>query len=199
MKKILVTGSLFISPDQEQILRESSFSVERLVVTKPTEAELIAAIKDKVGYILGGDERVTRKVIDAATKLKAIAFCGTDYEYFIPAWDYATKKGITLTNVPDGHTHAVAEWAQGAALSMNRGFFGQGSYTTVGLEGQTIGIIGLGHIGTRLKNAWCQPPTIDSILQHSSSSRPRNSSGPALCRYDDPAPEVRCRLPRCTL
>lgn len=150
MKKILVTDNVFVLPEHEQHLNASGFIVERLAKSTPGETELVHAIKGKVGYILGGNERVTRKVIDAADALQAIVFCGTGYKSFIPAWRYALQKGITIANIPDGHTHAVAEWAQAAALAMNRGLFAHDSITALGIEGQTVGIIGLGHIGRRL-------------------------------------------------
>jgi len=156
MSSILVTDTLFILPEHERQLQAAGFSTHRLPKLKADEAELAEAIKGKDGYILGGVERVTRPVIDAADRLKAIVFCGTDYQTFIPAWEHASDRGIMVANVPDGHTHAVAEWALSAALVMSRDFFGLGrtgavvSATTPGLEGQTVGIVGLGHIGSRI-------------------------------------------------
>ena len=150
MNKILVTGSLFVLPEHEQTLQAAGFAVERLYTAAASEEELISAVRGKVGYILGGNEQITRKVIDAADALKVIAHCGTDYKYFVPAWRHALQKDIAITNVPDGHGQAVAEWAQAAALAMNRSLFEQNSGTTRGIEDQTIGIVGLGHIGSRL-------------------------------------------------
>jgi phosphogluconate 2-dehydrogenase len=153
MKEVLVTDTLFVSQGQEQQLLDAGFAVARLPKPDATEEELIAAVAGKAGYILGGTERVTRTVIDAADELKAIVFTGTDYKSFIPGWQRATEKGIAIANVPDGHTHAVAEWAFAAALAMNRGFFelarnGTEQFrTTPGIEGQQVGIVGLGRIG----------------------------------------------------
>lgn len=154
--KILVTDSLFIGPEHETLIRDAGYDIERINKPKPTEEELIAAIKGKVGYILGGIEQVNEKVIDAGNELKVVSFPGIGYKDFIPAWEYATKKGITITNAPDGPTHAVAEWAITMALAMNRSIFelgkiGQKDFkTTNGIEGQHIGIIGFGRIGSHI-------------------------------------------------
>lgn len=154
--KILITDSLFIFPEHEKMLTDAGYEIERIDVPKPTEEQLIEGVKGKVGYLLGGLDSVTEKVIDAADELKAISFCGIGYKDFIPAWEYATKKGIAISNAPDGPTHAVAEWALTMALAMNRGIFdlGRGGtkdfMTTKGLEGQRIGIVGLGRIGREI-------------------------------------------------
>lgn len=154
--KILVTDSLFIALEHEVLIRNAGYEIERIDKSKPTEEELIAAIKGKVGYILGGIEQVTQNIIDAGSELKVISFPGIGYKDFIPAWEYATKKGIPITNAPDGPTHAVAEWAITMALSMNRSIFELGKIgekdfkTTNGIEGQHIGIVGFGRIGSHI-------------------------------------------------
>lgn len=155
-KTILITDSLFIFPEHEEKLGAAGYEIERLDKPEPTEDELVEAIKGKTGYILGGIEHVTEKVIDAADNLQAIAMTGIGYKEFIPAWEYATKKGIAIVNTPDAPTHAVAEWALTMALAMNRNIFDLGRLgekqflTTKGLENQNIGIIGLGRIGRHI-------------------------------------------------
>jgi D-3-phosphoglycerate dehydrogenase len=154
--KILVTDSLFILDEHVKKLEESSYEVVRLDKPQASEEELCQAIKGKTGYILGGIEKVTDKVIDAADSLKAIVFTGIDYKNFIPGWEATTKRGISIANVPDGPTQAVAEWAIGATLLMNRNFLDLGRTgdktfaTTKGAEGQKVGIIGYGRIGKRI-------------------------------------------------
>jgi phosphoglycerate dehydrogenase-like enzyme len=172
MNKILVTDSLFIFPEHVKTLEAAGYEVERLDKPAASEAELIDAVKGKVGYILGGIEKVTRPVIDAADELKAIVFTGVGYEAFIPAWEYAQSKGIILDKTPDGATQAVAEWAVTAALAMNRGFFrvgraGQESFLpTPGLEGLHIGIIGFGRIGSRIAEM-IKPFQVEGISYYS--------------------------------
>lgn len=156
MNKILVTDSLFIHEQHVARLAEAGYEVERLNEVQASEDQLVEAIKGKVGYILGGTEKVTQRVIEAADELKVISFTGIAVKDFVPAWEYAATKGIAVTNAPSGPTHPVAEWAITAALLMNRHFLELGStgtsdfMTTPGLEGQRVGIIGYGRIGQEI-------------------------------------------------
>lgn len=154
---ILITDSLFILPEHEARLKEAGFNLTRFNKAKASEGELCQAVQDKVGYILGGVEQVTEKVIDAANKLKVISVAAIGYPVFIPAWEYALQKGIAVTYTPDGPTQEVAEWAVTASLMMSRQFLDLGRVSqnsqfivTKGIEGQSIGIIGLGRIGSRI-------------------------------------------------
>lgn len=154
--KVLITDSLFIFPEHEKMLLDAGFEIERLDKPEATEEELIDAVKGKAGYILGGTEKITNKIIEAADSLKAIVFTGIGYKDFIPNYEYVTQKGIAIANTPDGPTHAVAEWAITMSLAMNRNIFDLGRVgekkfmTSPGLENQKIGIIGFGRIGQEI-------------------------------------------------
>ena len=154
--KILVTDTLFIYDKHVKQLEESGYIVERIEKSNPTEEELCEAIKDKVGYIVGGIEAVTEKVIDAADNLKAIAVVAIGYDFFVPAWKCALDKEILISYTPNGPTHEVAEWAITAALMMNREFLELGTIgnkqfaVTKGIESQVVGIIGMGRIGSEI-------------------------------------------------
>ena len=154
--KILITDSLFIFPEHEKMLVDAGFEIERLDKPEATEEELVGAVKGKTGYILGGTEKLTDKIIDSADSLKAIVFTGIGYKDFILNHEYVTQKGIAIANTPDGPTHAVAEWAVTMALAMNRNIFDLGRVgekkfmTSKGLENQKIGIVGLGRIGREI-------------------------------------------------
>jgi D-3-phosphoglycerate dehydrogenase len=156
MKSILITDSLFIHPEHEEKLRVAGFEIERLDKPQATEEELIKAIKGKDGYILGGIETLTNKIIDEADNLKVIVFTGIGYKDFIPNHEYVTSKGISIANTPDAPTHAVAEWSVTMALAMNRNIFDLGRsgekkfMTSRGIENQHIGIVGLGRIGKEI-------------------------------------------------
>lgn len=156
MKTILITDNLFVLPEHEQRLRDAGYEVMRLNKLRATEEELCEAIRGKTGYILGGLERVTETVIEAADKLEAIVVTATGYKTFLPGWQLATKKGIAIANTPDAPTQECSEWAVTAALMMNRHFLELGRVgneqfmVTEGLEAQKIGIIGLGRTGTRI-------------------------------------------------
>lgn len=174
MKSILITDSLFILPEHEAKLRGAGFEIERLDKPQATEEELIKAIKGKDGYILGGIETLTDKIIDEADSLKAIVFTGIGYKDFIPNHEYVTSKGISIANTPDAPTHAVAEWAVTMALAMNRNIFdlGRGGekkfMISKGIENQHIGIVGLGRIGKEISNMLqpFRPASISYFSKH---------------------------------
>jgi len=151
--QILVTDSLFVTSEYEQSIRTAGYDCVRLDKPKASEHELIDAIRGKIGYILGGIEEVTAPVIEAADKLQAMVFTGSGYREFIPAHSLATKKGIAIANAPGGNAAAVAEYTITLMLMMVRhalelGRTGQSKFkTTQSLRDQSVGIIGLGHVG----------------------------------------------------
>lgn len=132
--KILVTDSLFIFKEHEEALRNAGYEIERLDKPEATEEELVAAVKGKVGYILGGIEKITDRVIEAADQLKVITFTGSDWQYFIPGHDLATKKGIGIANAPGANSGAVAEYTLAFMLAMTREIFDLGRSAKKSLE-----------------------------------------------------------------
>ncbi|MGE5346758.1 MAG: 2-hydroxyacid dehydrogenase [Acidithiobacillales bacterium] len=105
-------------------------------------------------------ERVTREILAAAPHLKIVASCsvGTDH-IDLPA---CREKGIVVTNTPGVLTEATADlaWAlilavtrrlyEGEALARSGAWDGWKPLQLLGtgLQGKTLGIYGLGRIGT---------------------------------------------------
>jgi len=153
MKSILITDSLFIFPEHEQKLRDAGFEITRLDKPQATEDELVEALQGKHGYILSGIEHVTDKVINSTDTLEVISFTGSDWRHFIPGYEQAFQKGIKITNCPGANAQAVAEYTMSLMLTMTREIFDLGRTgtktfkTTKSLQGSTVGIIGMGHIG----------------------------------------------------
>ncbi len=153
---ILVTDSLFIFAEHESQIRAAGYEIERLDKPEASEDELIKQVKGKVGYILGGIEKITNNVVEAASDLKVIAFTGADPYGFIPAHELAIKKGIAITTTPAANSYAVAEYTLSVMLAMTRNLFELGRtgekkfQTTHSLSELTVGIIGMGNIGTRM-------------------------------------------------
>ncbi len=153
MKKILITDSLFIFKEHEDKLRKAGYEIERIDKANAGEEELIKAIKNKDGCILGGIEKVTDKVIEVANNLKVISFTGTDWRAVILGHELATKKGIHISSAPTANANSVAEYTVSIILSMTRNLFeltivGKRQFqTTKTLNSFTVGIIGMGVIG----------------------------------------------------
>ena len=151
--RILITDTLFIFPEHEEKLRAAGLELERLEKTEATEAELIEAIKGKAGYIMGGVEKLTAPVFEAADALKVVTFTGADWAHFMPGHEIATTKGIRITNTPGNTTVAVSEFAITLLLMMLRRTLqlgGPGSetfITTQSLPDVHVGVVGMGRIG----------------------------------------------------
>ncbi len=137
-------------------IRDAGFELTRLDKPKATEEELIEVVKGKHGYILGGIEQITDKVIASADVLEAICFTGSDWRHFIPGHESATQKGIAVANCPGANATAVAEYTMSLMLAMIRELFDLGRTgtktfkTTKSLQGSVVGIVGMGHIGEKV-------------------------------------------------
>jgi phosphoglycerate dehydrogenase-like enzyme len=179
--KILVTDTLFVYDEHVKKLEAAGYEVIRCEKPDSTEKELCELVKGKIGYLQGGIEKITDKVVDAADQLKVISVAAVGYEYFIPGWAHALEKGVTITYTPDGPTHEVAEWAIAACLLMNREFLDLGLVgekqfaTTKGIEAQNVGIIGLGRIGSAISEMLkpFRPASISYYAKHRHEDKER--------------------------
>ena len=119
---------------------------------KLSEDELAEMVKD---LIIAGTEPITKKVMDAASNLKMISRVGIGLDS-VDLLE-AERQGITVSYTPDAPAPAVAELTVGLILTLLRSvqlsniemhngkwhrFFGRR------LSEVTIGIIGVGRIGT---------------------------------------------------
>ncbi|MHB8841058.1 MAG: NAD(P)-dependent oxidoreductase [Candidatus Aquicultor sp.] len=153
--RILVTGDVLV-PKTVHEFEDHNIAVIR----KPAdlnEKDLIEAIKDVNGYILGGSEKVTGSVIDAAKKLKAIIFWGTQPDTFFTEEAMSKIKARRITLETTGSSvNAVAEmtvFLLGSALrdipylveKVYSGVWEQRKGTEI--KGKTLGIVGMGRIG----------------------------------------------------
>ena len=123
---------------------------------KLSEEELIELVKD-VDAMVVGVEKITEKVINAASKMKMMTKHGAGYDNIDVS--AATKKGIIVANAPGTNSDAVADLTIGLFLSLARRIpfadraVKDGEWPRmVGyqLSGKVLGIIGLGQIGKRV-------------------------------------------------
>jgi D-3-phosphoglycerate dehydrogenase len=153
---IIITGTVQIKEEHLELLKENGINAERIPFNPPTEEQLIKAVPGKDGYILGSIEGVTQAVIDAGSSLRAICFTGAGWVDFIPAHEYATKRGIAITSAAGANAQAVAELTVGFIHDRVRNIAylsGQGSGQR--LQGRnfralTLGIVGAGNIGSKV-------------------------------------------------
>ena len=103
--------------------------------------------------------KVTKKVFEAAQNLKIVGRAGVGVDNI--DLDAATKKGVIVVNSPDGNTNAAAEHTLALMLAMSRnipsavkstkeGLWERSKFTGVEVFGKTLGVIGLGKIGSHV-------------------------------------------------
>lgn len=121
--------------------------------------QLIQIIPDYDALMIRSGTRVTAAVIEAATQLKIIGRAGVGVDNVdVPA---ATRKGIVVVNSPEGNTIAAAEHMLALMLSLSRhipdanrslkaGQWDRKRFTGVEVYKKTLGIIGLGKIGSHV-------------------------------------------------
>ena len=154
--KVLISDSL--SKEAVEILeREKEFKVD--VNTKLTPDELKETIKDYDALLVRSATKVTKDIIAAAAKLKIIGRAGVGLDNVDV--EAASKKGIIVVNTPAGNTISTAEHTFSmilalsrnipqADLSVKKGEWERKKFMGVELYGKTLGIVGLGRIGTEV-------------------------------------------------
>ena len=126
-----------------------------------TEEKLIREIKDVDALIITSQQHVTRKVIQAANKLKVIVKYGSKPGIDNVDLDAATEKGIFVCYTPHANSDSVAEHTIALILALMKKLYvscsqlKQGKWRSkdlLGYEllGKTVGIIGLGNIGRKV-------------------------------------------------
>ena len=155
MARVLVSDPI----DQAGVERLSAagHDVDFKIGMKPEELEAIIGEYDAL--IVRSETKVTSSVIDKAGRLQAVGRAGVGVDNIdIGA---ATAHGIAVVNAPTGNTIAAAEHAFAlmmalsrniaqADASMRRGEWTRGKFMGVELRGKTLGVIGLGKVGTEV-------------------------------------------------
>jgi D-3-phosphoglycerate dehydrogenase len=156
MIKVLVSDLL--SEEGISILKkEGEFQVDVKTELKPEQLKEI--IKDYDALIVRSATKVTKDIIAAAEKLRVIGRAGVGLDNV--DLEAATTKGIIVMNTPAGNTISTAEHTMSmilalsrnipqANVSMKKGEWKRSKFMGVELYGKTLGIIGLGRIGTEV-------------------------------------------------
>lgn len=151
--KVLVSDPL--SKEGVDILKKRGLKVDE--VSKLSEAELVKKIKGYDALIVRSGTTVTKKIIQSSDKLKVIGRAGVGLDNVDVA--AASKKGIVVMNAPAGNTISTAEHAFSlmmalsrnipqANISVKQGRWDRKKFMGVELYGKTLGVIGMGRIGT---------------------------------------------------
>ncbi len=121
--------------------------------------ELIAIIGEYDALVVRSDTQVSKEVIEAGEKLQVIARAGVGVDNIDV--EAATRKGIVVVNAPSGNIISAAEHTIALMLAMARhipqanavlrsGQWRRHDFIGVEVRGKTLGIIGLGNVGTEV-------------------------------------------------
>ncbi len=130
-----------------------------LLSTMHDEDEIIAQVQNADG-IITSETRMTRRVLESLAQCKVVLRTGVGYD--VIDVEAATEQGIAVVNIPDMWTREVANQAMSLLLALNRRVVNLHSdirsnvwtprppYAVGSLHSETIGILGLGRIGSAM-------------------------------------------------
>ncbi len=122
-----------------------------------TRQDLLNCIADYDGIIVRSATQINAELMEKATKLKMVGRAGNGTDNIdIPE---ATRRGIIVANTPESNTMSAAELTVGLIVTQARnipqanqflkeGQWGRNQFKGTELFGKTLGIVGLGRIGS---------------------------------------------------
>jgi D-3-phosphoglycerate dehydrogenase len=121
--------------------------------------ELISCIGEYDAIIVRSETQVTADIIKAGKKLQIIARAGVGLDNVDV--NAATQQGVMVVNAPTGNTVAAAEHTLALMLALARnvpqahgqlkaGKWNRKEFTGVELRNKTLGVIGLGNVGSNV-------------------------------------------------
>ena len=157
MSRILVTES--IAESGLDRLRDAGHEVDVRLGLEP--AELLAAIVGAHGLIVRSATQVTAEVLAAADQLVVVGRAGIGLDNVDVA--AATAAGVMVANAPESNTISAAEHTMALLLAQARnvpqahaalveGRWERSKWEGVELADKTLGIVGLGRIGSLVAN-----------------------------------------------
>jgi D-3-phosphoglycerate dehydrogenase len=124
-----------------------------------SEAELLPLVADAVALVVRSETKVSAKVIAAAKNLRVVGRAGVGVDNV--DIEAATQHGTVVMNTPGGNTITTAELTFTMLLSLARkvpqahatmvaGKWDRKLFQGVELQGKTLGVLGMGRIGTEV-------------------------------------------------
>jgi D-3-phosphoglycerate dehydrogenase / 2-oxoglutarate reductase len=155
MKKMNVLICDPISSCAVDSMRNRGLNVD--VKDKITSEELLQVAPDYHALVVRSRTKIRKNVIDCAGSLRVVVRGGVGVDNIDV--DYALSKGIKVLNTPAASTASVAELAIGyifalarpivqATESLRAGKWEKSKFHGIEVQGKTLGIIGMGRIGS---------------------------------------------------
>jgi D-3-phosphoglycerate dehydrogenase len=151
---------LLYEPIHERALSLLKERAEVRVAPNLAEDTLVAAVGDVEGIIIRANGKVSRRILEAAPRLKVVARHGVGVEAIDR--QAAAERGITVVNTPFANDESVAEHCAGMMILLAKRILEadraarsgdwDARYRLIGVElfGKTLGLVGFGKIGRRV-------------------------------------------------
>ncbi|HYV28351.1 MAG TPA: phosphoglycerate dehydrogenase [Candidatus Eisenbacteria bacterium] len=148
-----------ISPKGIALFQQRPEFTVTVLKQRLSEAELLPLVAETAAMVVRSETKITRKVIEAAPKLRVVGRAGVGVDNVDV--EAATQRGIVVMNTPSGNTISTAELTFSmlmalarkipqANASMKAGEWNRKSFQGVELYGKTLGILGMGRIGSEV-------------------------------------------------
>jgi len=149
---------IVISDAIHEVAREQLAAAARLVDVDGTDIDaLLAAISEADALVVRSETEVTQEVLAAARRLKVVARAGVGVDNI--DLDAATRAGVVVLNAPGANATSAGEHTVAVLLALTRqipfanasthaGQWQRKQIKPIDLRGRTVGIVGLGRVGT---------------------------------------------------
>src|SRR3954462_1066671 len=154
--KILVADSIS-QRGIEEMTRDGALDVS--VRTGMSESALVEIIPEFSGIVVRSQTKITAPIVNAGARLRVIGRAGVGVDNVDV--ETATRRGVVVLNAPGGNTISTAEHAFSLLVSVARKIpqadanvrskhWDKKSFEGVELYNKTLGVIGMGRIGSEL-------------------------------------------------
>jgi D-3-phosphoglycerate dehydrogenase len=154
-KVLLADG---IDPAGVELIRKTN-AIEPIVHNKLPREKLLEIIPSIDGMVVRSGTEVDREVIEAAPQLKVVGRAGVGVDNV--DIEAATENGVIVMNSPGGSTTTTAEHTIAMLFALSRnipqayrmlkdGKWDKSRFKGVELTGKTLGVVGLGRIGSEV-------------------------------------------------
>src|SRR5438552_2068085 len=148
-----------ISPKGIALLQQRPEFKVTVLERRLPEGELLRLVGDVAAMVVRSETKVTKKVIEAAPQLRVVGRAGVGVDNVDV--EAATEHGVVVMNTPGGNTISTAELSFAMLLclarkvpqayaSMIAGKWDRKQFQGVELLGKTLGVLGLGRIGSEV-------------------------------------------------
>ncbi len=148
-----------VSPKGIALLRQRAEFAVTVLEKRLPESDLLPVVRDAAALIVRSETKITRAVMEGAPRLRVVGRAGVGVDNVDV--ETATQRGVVVMNTPGGNTISTAELTFSMLMalarkipqahgSMKAGEWNRKAFSGTELYGKTLGILGLGRIGSEV-------------------------------------------------